>query len=64
MYFSRQESVCGSASHTGRGQKSQERHFFTKKAPAAVHHTHTPGYHSQMDTDIFVTGHTHIQFEL
>ena len=44
-------------------QKTQERHFRRKKAPAARKKA-SPGCHSQMDLAIFVIGHTHIQFEL
>ena len=43
--------------------KSPERYFANKKAPAARKKT-TPRYHSQTALAIFVTGHTHIQFEL
>ena len=50
--------------HTHTGHKNTRNVIFAGKNAPAARQKNSPSYHSQMDTDIFVIGHTHIQFEL
>ena len=67
VIFAEQKGACGTQEDLNRAitcpKNPRNVILAEKNAPAARRKT-TPRYHSQMDTDICVIGHTHIQFEL